>query len=59
METGYTLQAERDPAARLTISYPNREDAFAAAEVIRHLWESVTIRGPDGSLVLRLESART
>jgi hypothetical protein len=58
METLYTLHAEREPSGRLRIGYPSEELAVAAAEVIFHLWESITITAPDGSLVLKMESAR-
>ena len=55
MSTTYTLLAERHPAGKLTIGYPSRELAVTAAEVIAHLWETITITGPDGSLVLKLD----
>jgi hypothetical protein len=53
----YTLYAERQPAGQLTIGYSNKEHALAAAEVIGLVWKSITITGPDGSLVLKLESS--
>ena len=54
MDDVYTLRAEREPTGRLTIAYPSKDLAVAAAEVISHLWETITITGPDGTLVLTL-----
>jgi hypothetical protein len=43
METIYTLHAEREPSGRLTIGYPGKAHVFAAADVMRNAWQSVTI----------------
>jgi hypothetical protein len=53
MDASYTVRAKRDPSrdGGLTIAYPSKELALAAAEVIRDLWAFVTITGPDGVLV--------
>ena len=52
MISSYLQIAKLDPdgTGGLTIGYPTGQHAVAAAEVILHQWESISIRGPDGSL---------
>lgn len=50
----FTLYAKRNPEGppSLTIAYPSREYAVAAAGIIRDRWPVVTVIAPDGSIVL-------
>jgi hypothetical protein len=58
MEQAYILTATRgvDGPRGLTLGYPTKEFAVTAANVIRHLWSTIIVTAPDGSLVLQLES---
>jgi hypothetical protein len=58
MNPAYLLVAKRDPdrAGGLKIGYPTKEHAIAAVDIIRHLWDVITVTAPDGTLVLHLES---
>ena len=59
MDGQFVLTAKRDfpRTGGLTIGYPSKELALAAAEIIRHLWATVRITAPDGSLLLQWETA--
>ena len=55
MDSGYILEAKRDPARpdTLTLHYPSREYALAAAAIIQSQGSLVTVTGPDGALVFQ------
>jgi hypothetical protein len=59
MDGQFVLTAKRDSprTGGLTIGYPSKELALAAAEIIRHLSATVRITAPDGSLLLQWETA--
>ena len=54
MDEFYTLKATRDPdrPVTLTIRYPTKDLALAAATVIRDQGATVTVIGPDGFCLL-------
>jgi hypothetical protein len=61
MDSLFVLTATRDfpRSGSLTIGYPSKELALSAAAIIRHLWATVMVTAPDGSLLMQLESAET
>lgn len=54
MDALYTLKAQRDPdqPGVLTVRYPSKDLALAAAVVFRDQGATVTIVGPDGGFLI-------